>query len=224
MNTVYSKDYYQILGVDKSSNMENIKNAYTYHMQKFPFINSEQIKDIKEAYIVLSDKNNKEIYDSLIDVQQYERKYTDTCNKLNNTIKDHFKNFSKHPTFSKFTNFPTFQPFPKISSLSTPFPKIAQIKEFDNPSVNSTHDSITITNTNSSITNGQNQQEDYFHKKSVFVSNNGKTYGEIMTNHNGKEKLVQFYPIDQKQDDYHKNIILKKEKYKNTKNTKNIDI
>lgn len=67
------KDYYKILGVDKSSSAEDIKKAYRklalkWHPDRNPNNKEEsesKFKDIGEAYSVLSDSRKKQIYDQL---------------------------------------------------------------------------------------------------------------------------------------------------------------
>ena len=65
------RDYYEVLGVQKSSTEQDIKKAYRRLAMKFhPDRNPDnadaerKFKEASEAYGVLSDKSKKENYDS----------------------------------------------------------------------------------------------------------------------------------------------------------------
>ena len=65
------RDYYDVLGVNKSANPEELKSAYRklavkYHPDKNPGdkVAEDKFKEASEAYGVLSDKSKKENYDS----------------------------------------------------------------------------------------------------------------------------------------------------------------
>ena len=68
-----SKDYYQVLGVDKESSQENIKQAFRrlarrYHPDHNPKDRDraeERFKEISEAYEVLGDEARRRQYDYL---------------------------------------------------------------------------------------------------------------------------------------------------------------
>ena len=69
-----AKDYYNILGVDKSSSTDDVKKAYRkmamkYHPDRNPdnVEAEEKFKDISEAYSVLSDDTKKANYDQFGD-------------------------------------------------------------------------------------------------------------------------------------------------------------
>ena len=60
-------DYYQILGIDKKADQNEIKKAYRklaikYHPDKNPD-GEERFKEIAEAYEVLSDENKRRQYE-----------------------------------------------------------------------------------------------------------------------------------------------------------------
>jgi len=65
------RDYYDVLGINKNSNPEEIKSAYRklavkYHPDKNPNNKSaeDKFKEASEAYGILSDKSKKENYDN----------------------------------------------------------------------------------------------------------------------------------------------------------------
>ena len=66
------KDYYEILGIPKTSTLADIKKAYRslalkYHPDRVPEaekkVAEERFKEISEAYGVLSDPQKKQTYD-----------------------------------------------------------------------------------------------------------------------------------------------------------------
>lgn len=86
------KDYYEILGVDKSADQATIKKAYRKLAKKYhPDLNkgseeaAEKLKEVNEAFEVLSDENKKKKYDQFgsgyfdgmnFDPSQYGYEYT----------------------------------------------------------------------------------------------------------------------------------------------------
>ncbi len=65
------KDYYKILGIDKTASAEDIKKQYRRLAKKYhPDVSKEpnaeeKFKEAKEAYEVLSDPEKRQSYDTL---------------------------------------------------------------------------------------------------------------------------------------------------------------
>lgn len=63
------RDYYEVLGVDKSADQDTIKKAYRTLAKKYhPDINKspdavDKFKEVQEAYEILSDESKKSLYD-----------------------------------------------------------------------------------------------------------------------------------------------------------------
>lgn len=63
------RDYYEVLGIDKSADQDTIKKAYRTLAKKYhPDINKapeavEKFKEVQEAYEILSDESKKSLYD-----------------------------------------------------------------------------------------------------------------------------------------------------------------
>lgn len=78
----YEKDYYQILGISKSSGEEEIEEAYLkllelYNNSTMNCFSSERIKEISEAHEILSNPERKKAYDwnSRFQMNELERKF-----------------------------------------------------------------------------------------------------------------------------------------------------
>ncbi|MDH3003733.1 MAG: DnaJ domain-containing protein [Candidatus Shikimatogenerans sp. JK-2022] len=107
------KDYYEILGVSKTSTLNDIKKAYRklaikYHPDKNPNnkIAEEKFKELAEAYSVLSDTNKRKEYDQLgKDNYNNNYYYSNSNNSMN--IEDIFTNFGDifNDEYGSFTEF-----------------------------------------------------------------------------------------------------------------------
>ncbi len=103
------KDYYKILGVSENSASEEIKKTYRklafqYHPDKNPG-NEETMKDINEAYAVLSDPQKREEYNSFRKSYGF---YARDQFRQTHTEQDIFKDSDIHQVFeelSKLFNF-----------------------------------------------------------------------------------------------------------------------
>ncbi len=91
------KDYYDILGVQKTASEDDIKKAYRklalkYHPDRNPGNKQaeEQFKEINEAYAVLSDKDKRKEYDTY-GMSGFQQKYTQEDIYRNFNIGDLFK-------------------------------------------------------------------------------------------------------------------------------------
>ena len=106
------KDYYQILGIDKNSSLEEIKAAYKKLSKKFhPDLNDgdkffeEKFKELQNAYDVLIDakENKTQSYSQNSNTTTSNNKldeYIDILNKLiNQDITDIEKKYPRHYTF-----------------------------------------------------------------------------------------------------------------------------
>jgi len=95
------KDYYEILGISGSSSDEEIKNAFRILVRKYhpdtkdKNFNEDKIKEIIEAYEVLSDKEKRKNYDKIIEsldkkgiksFQHQTKKKEKTTNSFNEII------------------------------------------------------------------------------------------------------------------------------------------
>ena len=93
-----AKNYYEVLGISKTSTAEQIKNAYRelamkYHPDRNKDKNAEEkFKEINEAYAVLSDPEKRKQYDSF-GPEGFQKRYTE---------EDIFRNFNFEDIIREF--------------------------------------------------------------------------------------------------------------------------
>ncbi|MBT3175898.1 MAG: DnaJ domain-containing protein [Desulfobacula sp.] len=115
-----NQDYYQILGVTKDVDMAQIKVAYRDLAFRFhPDTNKDnpdavdKMKQINEAYAVLSDSKKRRDYDSLR--QQYDSADAYTHFRKNYSDQDIFTGTDIHTVFNEFAKSFGFRNFDDIS-------------------------------------------------------------------------------------------------------------
>lgn len=92
------RDYYEVLGVDKSASVEDVKKAYRKLAMKYhPDVNKEagaeeKFKELSEAYAVLSDEQKRSQYDQFGHAGM--RGYTDADIFNNTNFNDIFRGMS----------------------------------------------------------------------------------------------------------------------------------
>jgi DnaJ-class molecular chaperone len=110
-----NKDYYQILGLKQNSTQEEIKKAYRLYASKFhpdkhegdKFF-EEKFKEIKEAYDILSDPENRKKYDD-----QHFGSFNSSFNASAKTNDKYSSRQNKHTAYSSNNKTSTKQPFTK---------------------------------------------------------------------------------------------------------------
>ncbi len=109
-----NKDYYDILGISKKANNQEIKRAYKrlaikYHpdRNKGNKIYEEKFKEIQKAYEILSDTKKRSMYDQYGHTSFNEDNYTDftyTSNDFSDIFGDVFGDIFKSKKNKKYSN------------------------------------------------------------------------------------------------------------------------
>lgn len=101
------KNYYELLEVSEKASPEVIKKAYITLVKKYhPDLQpdgekksaEEKIKEINEAYEVLSDKAKKESYDRKLQMQRVREEHYNTFSNSQNTSNNTYKNNNTYKT------------------------------------------------------------------------------------------------------------------------------
>ena len=120
----FSKDYYKVLGLEKTATEKEIKKAYRrlarkYHPDASNEANKDKFNDISEAYEVLSDPVKRKKYDSKDDgswfnqnnfdhmkdiFDQGYQKAKDKTKEAKDKTKDKANNDNIKKTFNKFSD------------------------------------------------------------------------------------------------------------------------
>ncbi len=107
------KNYYELLEVSEKASPEVIKKAYITLVKKYhPDLQSDdekksaedKIKEINEAYEVLSDKAKKESYDRKLQMQRVKEEHYNTSSNSQNTSNNTYKNTNRTPNSNNKKN------------------------------------------------------------------------------------------------------------------------
>lgn len=107
------KNYYELLEVSEKASPEVIKKAYTTLVKKYhPDLQpdsekkkaEEKIKEINEAYEVLSDENKRESYDRKLQMQRVKEEHYNSSNSQNTTYNTHQNTNNTYNSTNNQTN------------------------------------------------------------------------------------------------------------------------
>lgn len=189
MNT--NKDYYQILEISVDADQDHVKKSYRklamiWHPDKHPDKDkaTEKFKDISEAYQVLSNVDERKIYDN-------KRKYGNgISNTFSFNVQDPFEMFNAH-----FNNdfFKKRDPFKNINQMM-------EKMRNDTNSMNHVHSTNISSSTgmssfsSSSSTSISNINGKVVKKTIKSSTRNGETTKEIIEEVNGVITTTTIYP------------------------------
>lgn len=99
------KDYYKILNINYNMSTDNITVIYNNKLNEYkknPFLSSsdkKNIKELREAYFVLSDPKNRSIYDTYIKkINSEKQNNTNEFSTMNRFLESH------NPNYESFDN------------------------------------------------------------------------------------------------------------------------
>ncbi|MGL5793353.1 MAG: DnaJ domain-containing protein, partial [Waterburya sp.] len=150
MSSTEYKDYYAILGVQKTASADEIKKqfrklALKYHPDRNPGNKAAEakFKELSEAYEVLSDSDRRSQYDRFGQYwQQNARTSYSNSNNTNTQVDFNGTDFSKYGNFEEFIN-------ELLGRFSTPGTSNSNTQSYSYQSSNSNYNSNQSSYTNS---------------------------------------------------------------------------
>ena len=136
------KNYYELLEVSEKASPEVIKKAYITLVKKYhPDLQpdgekkaaEEKIKEINEAYEVLSDKTKKESYDRKLQMQRVKEEHYNTSSNSQNTSNNTYKNTNRTPNSNnKKNNYSKPHPQKRVIRKPTMNENFDDFSDFNN--------------------------------------------------------------------------------------------
>ncbi|MFQ9298201.1 MAG: J domain-containing protein [Clostridia bacterium] len=132
------KNYYELLEVSEKASPEVIKKAYITLVKKYhPDLQpdgekksaEEKIKEINEAYEVLSDKTKKESYDRKLQMQRVKEEHYNTSSNSQNTSNNTYKNTNSN---NKKNNYSKPHPQKRVIHKPTMNENFDDFSDFNN--------------------------------------------------------------------------------------------
>ena len=116
------KDYYKVLGIEKSSPQEEIKKAYRklaiiWHPDKNKDPSAlQKFKEISEAYQILSDTQKRHEYDNIDNFKQHTPNYSNNYNHYSNSNNSNKYNMHQFQQYFNFSHRDPFEIFNEVFS------------------------------------------------------------------------------------------------------------
>lgn len=160
------KNYYELLEVSEKASPEVIKKAYITLVKKYhPDLQpdgekksaEEKIKEINEAYEVLSDKTKKESYDRKLQMQRVKEEHYNTSSNSQNTSNNTYKNTNSN---NKKNNYSKPHPQKRVihkPTINENFDDFSDFNDFQNDYNNNIMNEIYNNAYNEAYNNAYNQ-------------------------------------------------------------------
>lgn len=136
------KNYYELLEVSEKASPEVIKKAYITLVKKYhPDLQpddekksaEDKIKEINEAYEVLSDKAKKESYDRKLQMQRVKEEHYNTSSNSQNNSNNTYKNTNRTPNSNnKKNNYSKPNPQKRVIHKTTMNENFDDFGDFNN--------------------------------------------------------------------------------------------